>query len=490
MIRRSTLLILSSLTSVAVVAGTAAPRATAQQHSAASSEPGSALLIAQQNPQTEAPQTETPPTQPPQTAPAASPDPFSINPANSTNTGTTVPSITSPQARPTADALQSSQQTESVRALQQQLQQRGYYDGPVDGLYGSGTQQAIQSFQQDTGLPSTGEVDIPTLQQLSPDGPVSQTGSPAADSSEAPNTEGADTADDTPAPEEPVESEDSPVAAGESGLGKWLWPGIALIAALGSFGIGFALFNRGKDEDLILENDTPWGTVSPDLHPPTASTSSSAPPTSNPVASVPEASYVPASGQNGRNGQSGSQNGSAGIASALSNTAQPIETTRLAKVNILDELVEDLRVPDPARRRKAIWELGQRGNSTAVQPLVNAMVGADSKEKSLILAALSEIGIRSLKPMNRALAIALQDDNPEVRKNAIRDLTRIYDLVAQISQMLGHATEDEDPEVRQTANWALEQLGRIRKLPEVKHSLPTLEPQPHPAELLPGDRSN
>ncbi|MEO1592030.1 MAG: HEAT repeat domain-containing protein, partial [Cyanobacteria bacterium J06632_22] len=82
------------------------------------------------------------------------------------------------------------------------------------------------------------------------------------------------------------------------------------------------------------------------------------------------------------------------------------------------------------------------------------------------------------------LAIALQDDNPEVRKNAIRDLTRIYDLVAQISQMLGHATEDEDPEVRQTANWALEQLGRIRKLPEMRSSsLPSLESQPHPADL-------
>ena len=61
------------------------------------------------------------------------------------------------------------------------------------------------------------------------------------------------------------------------------------------------------------------------------------------------------------------------------------------------------------------------------------------------------------------MAIALQDDNPEVRKNAIRDLTRVYDLVVQISQMLGHATEDEDPEVRQTATWALAQLNRIRQ---------------------------
>ncbi|MEL7226489.1 MAG: HEAT repeat domain-containing protein [Cyanobacteria bacterium J06576_12] len=148
----------------------------------------------------------------------------------------------------------------------------------------------------------------------------------------------------------------------------------------------------------------------------------------------------------------------------------------MGKADIFDGLIKDLHNPDPQQRRKVIWELGQRGNSLAVQPLVDAMVDADSKEKSLVLAALSEIGIRSLRPMNRALAIALQDDNPEVRKNAIRDLTRIYELVVQISQMLGHAQEDEDPEVRQTASWALEQLNRIRRSQDVDsnmRSLPT-----------------
>ncbi len=140
------------------------------------------------------------------------------------------------------------------------------------------------------------------------------------------------------------------------------------------------------------------------------------------------------------------------------------EVSSLTQGDVVDGLIGNLRNPDPVSRRKSIWELGQRGNSMAVQPLVDAMVDADSKEKSLLLAALSEIGARSLKPMNRALAIALQDDNPEVRKNAIRDLTRIYELVVQISQMLGHATEDEDAEVRQTATWALEQLNRIRRV--------------------------
>jgi vesicle coat complex subunit len=49
-----------------------------------------------------------------------------------------------------------------------------------------------------------------------------------------------------------------------------------------------------------------------------------------------------------------------------------------------------------------------------------------------------------------------------VRKNAIRDLTRIYELVNQISYLLHHATDDPDPEVQETARWAINQLNRIR----------------------------
>jgi vesicle coat complex subunit len=81
----------------------------------------------------------------------------------------------------------------------------------------------------------------------------------------------------------------------------------------------------------------------------------------------------------------------------------------------------------------------------------------------LILSALSEIGTRTIKPMSKALAISLQDDNADVRKNAIRDLTRIYDLVAQVSQMVQKCSvDDPDDEVRETATWALKQLNRIR----------------------------
>lgn len=142
--------------------------------------------------------------------------------------------------------------------------------------------------------------------------------------------------------------------------------------------------------------------------------------------------------------------------------SQVSETTRLPKINIVDELVQELRTPDPAKRQKVIWELGQRGDTRAVQPLVDLMLDSDSRQRSLILSSLSEIGTRTLKPLTRALAISLQDENAEVRKNAIRDLTRVYDMVAQISHLLTKASDDPDKEVQETARWALGQLNRIR----------------------------
>ncbi len=146
------------------------------------------------------------------------------------------------------------------------------------------------------------------------------------------------------------------------------------------------------------------------------------------------------------------------------NTAPVNETTRLAKVDIVEELIRDLQNPNPSDRRKAIWDLGQQGDSRAIQPMVDLMMDSDSSQRSLILASISEIGIRTLKPVNRALLLSLQDDSSDVRKNGIRDVTRIYDLVAQISQLLQHAVSDPDQEVQETATWALNQLNRIRPL--------------------------
>lgn len=370
-------------------------------------------------------------------------------------------------ADPVKVTLGPGSQGENVRFIQKRLQQLGHYRGPIDGIYGTLTQQAVKTFQAQVELSPSGILDGATWDRLN------QAANINSDSASAPASDSAAAADATsPAPEDavPAAADTLPEAgvdpAGKGGGKGWLWPILALAAVLGSFGIGFAWANRGKAgvNDKAKDEDT-WGIV-PQFEPDEAA----APAASSAAHPAMTNHYPPAAmGSSPASPQNGLAVG---------------ETTRLARVNIIDELIGELQTADSVTRRKAIWELGQRGNSSAVQPLVNLMVDADSKEKSLILAALSEIGIRALRPMNRALAIALQDENPEVRKNGIRDLTRIYDLVSQISQMLVHATEDEDTEVRQTANWALEQLNRIRQLPEVKSSLQSLEMTRNHAEHL------
>jgi peptidoglycan hydrolase-like protein with peptidoglycan-binding domain len=139
----------------------------------------------------------------------------------------------------------------------------------------------------------------------------------------------------------------------------------------------------------------------------------------------------------------------------------------LPKVNIVDELIKELRSPDTTKRQKAIWDLTQQGDSRAIQPLVDLMIDADSQQHGLILSALAEIGTRTLKPMNRALAISMQDENPQVRQNAIRDLMRIYDMMIQMSQIVCHGLNDPDPEVQAAARYALNHINRLSVVPEV-----------------------
>ena len=143
-----------------------------------------------------------------------------------------------------------------------------------------------------------------------------------------------------------------------------------------------------------------------------------------------------------------------------------------AKVSITERLLQDLHHPEPNQRKKAIWELGRRGDSRAIQPLVNLMLQSDSQQRSLILAVLAEINTRSLEPMQQALALSFQDDSPEVRKNALRDLTRIFDSMSHMGYFISTSLHDRDPSVRETAQWAMTQLARIRSSAEVNQIRP------------------
>jgi branched-chain amino acid transport system substrate-binding protein len=53
-----------------------------------------------------------------------------------------------------------------VAELQQALADRGYYTGPIDGVYSAETIAAVQAFQTDLGVPATGIVDVATMQAI------------------------------------------------------------------------------------------------------------------------------------------------------------------------------------------------------------------------------------------------------------------------------------------------------------------------------------
>ncbi len=380
--------------------------------------------------------------------------------------------------------------------LQRQMRLLGLYQGPLDGRYVGPTQEAIAAFQTSAGLPANGILDQATWQRMSTPQLVTENALPTAEAPvlfptaavpETPEVATAGTpspaAAPTPAPavetSAPAESSNAEPAASatspkpenlESAKSseteapdtdnfpgrRWGWWVVGSLALVGCLG-GWRFLGRGRSSSReasparSAKHGEPASEILPgsesQAHPVVSADapsdfpipSNSAAPTDTSPFPEPLRSSVPP------------------------DTADlPLEaTTRLSSGDIVDSLVHELASRDGAVRRHAIWELGQRGHSDAIQPLIDGLLEADSQEKSLILAALAEISSRSLKPMHRALALGLQDPSPEVRKNAIRDLSRVYDTVVQLSHMLAHATQDPDPSVQETAQWALSQLNRI-----------------------------
>lgn len=78
-----------------------------------------------------------------------------------------------------AAALKKGSRGDEVVTLQKKLKQWGYYDGAVDGVFGSGTEKAVQYFQRKNGLTADGIVGTKTAaalgMTLSGSGQTSQT---------------------------------------------------------------------------------------------------------------------------------------------------------------------------------------------------------------------------------------------------------------------------------------------------------------------------
>jgi peptidoglycan hydrolase-like protein with peptidoglycan-binding domain len=48
--------------------------------------------------------------------------------------------------------------TENRRQVQKALQRLGYYEGPLDGIFGPATRSAIRRFQESMGVEATGRL--------------------------------------------------------------------------------------------------------------------------------------------------------------------------------------------------------------------------------------------------------------------------------------------------------------------------------------------
>jgi peptidoglycan hydrolase-like protein with peptidoglycan-binding domain len=54
-----------------------------------------------------------------------------------------------------------------TQQVQQKLQQDGLYRGPIDGVWGPGTEAGLRTYQQQHNLNATGKLDANTLASLS-----------------------------------------------------------------------------------------------------------------------------------------------------------------------------------------------------------------------------------------------------------------------------------------------------------------------------------
>ncbi len=393
------------------------------------------------------------------------------------------------QAKPVASeppVLNLGSRGPEVTQLQTQLKQLGYYNEAVDGVYGESTASAVSKFQKSVGLKGDGIAGSTTWNRLQTPQSENKPSSPPSPKAQ---------------PKEPAKSPSGRIKT------IWLIAGFVVLAA-GVGGVLFFWLRRFGKETYEVEPDlkAESNSLSNDS---SSFESRNGGTTETGIASDKHNLDSSKNGYTGEPGQATNEESS--LLPFAAHTLLPAshlspsspsesteetptdeaaieKTTRLPRIDIVDELIKDLQSAEPAKRRKAIWELAQRGDSRAIQPLVDLIIDSDSQQRGLILEAVSQIGVRTLKPMNRALAVSLQDENAQVRKNAIRDLTRVYEMITQINYLLRHAMDDPDGEVKETGKWALEQLNRVRSSsgidnlsaspnPEISSDEPPKEPE-------------
>lgn len=400
---------------------------------------------------------------------------------------------------------------ESVKKLQTELQKLGFFDGEIDGFYGKRTYNAVIEFQTNKGLLVDGIVADKTWNALAEDIDKQEISQPPVDDLETKLQKNAHIQqiqkNGNSANNLPLIVIFAVTLLGMTG-GFWLLFQVLKINNTQNQNLEAANLNQSElpnqeipvTEAINSHNSATNQLPELPLTAPMEDLNVSQELTNSPVTNsesklettettVIESTYPEKQSQNSKTKSVShlkvisSGQFSNNSSSAITETTNNANPSSLAKVDLVQELIKDLNQPEPSKRRRAVWELAQRADSRAIEPLVNLMSKADSQETSIILEALTQIATRTLKPLNRAMNMALENDNAEVRKNAIRDLTRIYEVISGVSQQLSLATEDIDPEVQKTAQWALGQLHKIKTSANIA-SLPGEE-----KEKLPHDNN-
>ena len=364
-----------------------------------------------------------------------------------------------------------------VQQLQFYLKELGYFASEPDGNYGQSTADAVRSLQKRRGLPIDGNMNRATWDVLITDYEVNkiklspgQSGvslpssvptphstvslAPVASPGSSPSVKPTEVApSENPAQDSPATSEQE----APSGFFSRLQSDRGLLFQLSVL----TLIGLGLAGSAIVQWVTRKPKPMPSLDPEVDSFRSNLPLNASIETPYPVETVYSASTE--VDGFSGEEK--IGLDPRFLQTSplslSSTDTSRLPVLDKVDQLITHLDSPQVALRHRAIWELGQQADSRAMKPLLDLLPQSDSKQQSLILAAISEIGLKTFKPMKQALAASLDSPNPEVRKNAIRDLQRLYETVLQSSQLLHYAMNDPDPEVQETAKWAIDQLNLL-----------------------------
>lgn len=348
---------------------------------------------------------------------------------------------------------------DQVNTVQTLLQRLGYFAEDVDGIYGQATKTAVLRFQLQMGLPADGQVDRATWQRLQ-----ATHATPALAEAESQDGDTGPESATESATESGLESGPAPTdGESEAGLGQNWMRQMLMVLAVGA-ALGTVAYSLSR-----------YGLV-PQVKRPRQSRRRSA--NAGWLQGLFQQSARPsgieraiASGAGRQAGCQPQQASSADRSRAQPDLMVPNKMPRPSEASLNANLLQNLHSRNPSKRQRAIWDLGQQGDSDAIQPLASLMADSDAHQRCLILAAISEIGIRALQPTNQAMLISMQDQDLDVRKNAMREVTRIYSPMAQVSQLLQQSIHDPDPDVQKTAQWAIARLERIRSLPTGEESV-------------------